>query len=322
MKRSIFLWLAVPLLAACSCSTETALQHIMGLNAASPVFYGCKTGAGGEVEFSFSVPVKVMSMYFDPPLDTEVLSTGETVTLRINTELAGGEKVTADILVEDKRGNTLNVLVPFRVRNNRLPGFVINEIRTDYSNSGGTLRVEFIELRITSPGNLGALRLFAAYAKGEDPLWEFPPVEVKTGDYIVVHTRSRETGIVDETGSVSASAGADALPTARDFWVPGDKKILHSTNAVYAMDQDNTILDGVYILDAGCAINENVIKAVEKMEAQGAWTGSPVNVDKTSATATICRDQSKADSNTAADWYVTEKSSATPGAKNSVTRAK
>jgi hypothetical protein len=274
------------------------------------------------VEFSFSTQVNVLSMYFDPPLDTEILSTGETVTLRINTELTGGEKVMADILVEDKQGNTLNVLVPFRTRNDRLPGLVINEIRTDYSNSSGNLRIEFIELKALSPGNLGALRLFAAYDMGEDPLWEFPPAEVKKGEYIVVHTRSREAGTVDETGSLSASAGVDALPAARDFWIPGNKKILHSTNAVYAMDQDGTILDGVYILDTGCAINDSVSGAAEKMEAQGAWTGSPVNADKTSATATICRNEKKADGNTAADWYVTATSSATPGKANSQKRAK
>jgi hypothetical protein len=198
---------------------------------------------------------------------------------------------------------------------------VINEIRTDYSNSG-TLRVEFIELRTTSPGNMGALRLFAAYAVGEDPLWEFPPVEVKTGDYIVVHTRSRETGIVDEADSPSVSAGIDARPAAWDFWIPGDKKVLHSTNAIYAMDQDDNILDGVYILDLKPVPNENVTKAVEKMEAQGAWTGAPVDVQKTTATATISRDQNKADSNSAADWYVTATSSATPGTKNSEKRAK
>jgi hypothetical protein len=39
----------------------------------------------------------------------------------------GGERILADILVEDKDGNTLNVLVPFRSRNENFPSFIITE---------------------------------------------------------------------------------------------------------------------------------------------------------------------------------------------------
>jgi alcohol dehydrogenase class IV len=72
--------------------------------------------------------------------------------------------VSTDILVEDKNKNTLNVLISFRTRNDRMPEVVINEIRTAYSNP----RVEFIELKTTSAGNLGGMRLFAAYENGND----------------------------------------------------------------------------------------------------------------------------------------------------------
>ena len=308
----------------CACSSEAALQRMMGTSASSPVFYGCKTPVEGEVAFFFSREVTVSSMYFDPPMEAEIINQGETVAVRFNPAppgLPGGSKVTADLLVEDKNRNTLNVLVSFRTRNNRMPELEINEIRAAYSKP----RVEFVELRTLGAGNLGALRLFAAYEK-EEPIFEFPPVEVKKGEFIVVHTRSIEPGIVDETGAnLAASQGTDALSTARDFWIPGALK-LHDANAIYVVDQDDKILDGVLLVSGNYKWKDSITAAAAEMARQGAWSGSEpgdaVNADGNTATRTICRDKSRKDSNSAADWYITVTSGATPGKDNNPGRYK
>jgi hypothetical protein len=317
MKK--LLYICITVLALGSCSTEAALQRLLGTNAAAPVFYGCKVPAEGEADFLFSSGVKVVSMYFDPPMEAEVLSQGETVALRFASPLPEGSKITADLLVEDKDRNTLNVLVSFRTRNDRMPKFVINEIRTAYSKP----KVEFIELKILEPGNLGALRLFAAYDKAEEALFEFPPVEVKANDYVVLHTRSIETGIKDETESKLASGGTDAS-SAWDFWVPGSVK-LHSTNAIYAMDQDDKIIDGVLLYNSDYKWIDPVASAAALLAGQNAWTGTSrddaFNSDGNTATRTICR-AAGADSNSAANWYVTVTSGATPGRANNPGRYK
>jgi hypothetical protein len=303
-----------------SCSSEAALQRMMGTSASSPVFYGCKTSATGEVAFSFSREVKVSSMYFDPPMETEIINQGETVAVRFNPApqgpaLPGGSKVTADLLVEDKSRNTLNVLVSFRTRNDRMPELEINEIRAAYSKP----RVEFIEFKAQSAGNLGGLRLFASYEK-EEPIFEFPPVEVKKGEYIVVHTRSIEPGIVDETGAnLAASQGTDALTTARDFWMPGAMK-LHDANAIYIMDQDDRILDGVLLVSSAYRWKDSITAAAAEMARQEAWPSpepaDAVNADGNTTTRTICRVEGRNNSRSAADWYITVTSGATPGKAN------
>jgi hypothetical protein len=302
--------LAACSLAACSCSTETALQRLLGTSAMTPVFYGCKTPAEGEVEFFFSSAVKVVSAYFDPPMETELKGEGETVAFGFQPSLPGGSKISADILVEDEDKNTLNVLVSFRTRNNRMPQLVINEIRAAYSKP----KVEFIELKTQSPGNLGALRLFATYDK-EDAIFEFPPVEVKAGEYIVVHTRSIEAGLVDETGTrLNESGGTDAS-SGRDFWIPGALKI-HSANAIYVMDQDDRIIDGVLLSNSNYKWKDPVTAAAALLARQEAWSGpdDSFNSDGNTATRTICR--TGADTNSAADWYITVTSGATPGRAN------
>jgi hypothetical protein len=314
MKKIKRFLLGLAALAACSCSTETALQRLLGTSAMTPVFYGCKTPAEGEVEFLFSSAVKVVSAYFDPPMETDLKGEGETVAFGFQPSLPGGSKISADILVEDEDKNTLNVLVSFRTRNNRMPQLVINEIRAAYSKP----RAEFIELKTKSPGNLGALRLFAAYDK-EEAIFEFPPVEVKAGEYIVVHTRSIETGLVDETGTgLNESGGTDAS-SGRDFWMPGALKI-HSTNAIYVMDQDDRIIDGVLLSSSNYKWKDPVAAAAALLARQEAWNGpgDSFNSDGNTVTRTICR--TGADTNSAADWYITVTSGATPGRANNAGR--
>ncbi|MDR2471876.1 MAG: hypothetical protein LBD09_07195 [Treponema sp.] len=305
--------LAAALLPVLSCSTEAALQRLFGADASAPVFLGCRVPAEGEAVFDFSRPVQVSSLYLDPPMETEVLAEGNSVTVRFASSLPGGSRVTADLLVEDKDRNTLAALVAFRTRNSRVPGLVINEIKTEYNKP----KVEFVELRVLEDGNLGALRLFAAGGK-EEPVFEFPPVEVKKGAYVVVHGRSVEEGLKDETGSsTSESRGAEAS-AARDFWIPGSVKTLHKTDAVYVMDQDNRIIDGV-LLDGGAAWKPSMTAAAEEMTRQGAWSGGAAASGASTATRTMCR-SAGADSNSARDWYVTVTSGATPGKANNPAR--
>jgi hypothetical protein len=306
-------------LVAVGCSTEASLQRLLGTSASSVMFYGCKTPAEGEVNFYFSREVNVTSLYFDPPMETEILNQGEMVAIRFASPLPGGSLISTDILVEDENRNTLNVLVSFRTRNDRMPELVINEIRAAYSKP----RVEFVELKALSAGNLGAMRLFAAYDR-EEPIFEFPPVEVKKDEYIVVHTRSIEPGIVNETGTkLNESKGNDAHPTARDFWMPGTLK-LHDTNVIYLMVQDDNILDGVLLLSTNYKWKDSMTNPAREMAAQGKWPGSEpedaVNTTGNTATRTINRDEARKNSYSAKDWYVTVTSGATPGSKNNTGR--
>jgi hypothetical protein len=111
-----------------------------------------------EIAFRFSKPVKMVSLFLEPFSEVLSFEEGEELLVTLAKPMREGEKITADILVEDEQRNTLNVLTPFRARNDRVPKLVINELRTTYSNP----RVEFVEFVSRSAGNMGALRLFAA----------------------------------------------------------------------------------------------------------------------------------------------------------------
>ncbi|MDR0707043.1 MAG: hypothetical protein LBF60_04085 [Treponema sp.] len=335
MKRLLFLAAGVAA-ALCACSSsniETTLQEAFGVNkrASAPVFLGAHTVSAAEICFQFSLPVALVSARFSPDMDVESVVEGTDVVIAVSGGAAAGEQVTADIIVEDEYKNTLHVLTSFRTRNDRIPSFVITEIRTETSKPKG----EFVELKMSSDGNLGALRMFVATNGADAPTFEFEPVEVKKGEYVVIHLRTYEDGSINEDGTdVSAASATDAQPTARDFWLPGAVERLRKTDAVFFLDQDDAVLDAVLFSADGAwgskTYSSDIAKAARLLGERGAWTapsgeapagGIPAPEDafssaNTTATRTICRRETAADTNTAADWYITVSSGATPGKPN------
>jgi hypothetical protein len=281
--------------------------------------------------FKFSQPVNVKSLYFDPPLEVKSIEGGDDVTVVFTEQLAEGRKVTADIIVEDSDMNTLNVIVPFRTRNDRIPKLVFNELRTEYSKP----RVEFVEFLLREAGNLGAVRLFVAGQSLTTPVYEFPPAEVKAGEYIVLHLRTVEEDCQDETGTnLALSGGTDAHNEARDFWLPGIKKLLHKTDALWLVDQDDRIIDAILLSESGDGKwSEKIAEAANLLGRKKAWLpklgeaaewspgpSDAVIVTGTTTTRTICRDESLSPKPSAGNWYITDTSSATPGKPNSSKR--
>jgi hypothetical protein len=299
-----------------SCSTDTAIQPLLSSGSEGPVFEGYKAVSSG-FEFTFSQPVNVMSATFNPAQEVANIENGISVKIDLQDELEAGMKLTADILVEDEHGNTLNVLVPVRSRNERMPQMVINEVRTEYAKP----KVEFLEFKTVSAGNLAALQLFAAGISLDEAIYEFPSAKVKAGEYIVLYLRTLDSASVDETGSdLSLSTGAETSPTAREFWVPGTTKLSRKTEIFYLKDQDGNIIDAVMMNEKQNVSwpKENLAAAEKLLVSNNAWLGeNPVMSQYATATRTICRDESLPDSDSAEDWYIAATSSATPGAANS-----
>ncbi|MDR2070491.1 MAG: hypothetical protein LBP81_03610 [Treponema sp.] len=335
-RLRFLLWgIALPSLinSACSCSTESALQQILSVSAESPVFIGCKAVSSREIAFQFSLPVTVSSLIFDPPQEIDEIRDGDAVMVTLQDPLPGGERIMADILVEDQRGNTLNVLVPFRTRNENFPSFIITEVRTEYSKP----RVEFVELKMLTAGNLGALRMFIAASGLDTPLFEFPPAAVKAGEYVVVHLRTLDPAVVNETGNDTGATPYtkenEAQPDARDFWIPESKKLLSKkAGAVFFTDQDGRIIDAIIFSESAAGSvwqDEKMAQAAQLLGEAGAWAaadgGAPSPADavlsrNTTVTRSICRDEAAADRNNAADWYIAATSCASPGKPNNTKR--
>jgi hypothetical protein len=320
----------LPLFSGVACSTGEAAGQILGsASAATPVLLGHTVPSPAEIAFQFSLPVTVLSLNLSPDPEVESVEEGSVVTVHLARVPAGGERLTVDLLVEDEKGNTLNILVPLRTRNDRLPRLLITELRTEYK--GTTLEAEYVEFKTLGAGNLGALRLFIA-GNAKNPLvYEFSPVEVGAGEYILLHLRTLDTGTADETGSnLNLSGGKDAAAGARDFWVPGSEERFRKTDAVYFLDQDDRVIDAVIFSETAdtwwSKNKEHIAQAADFLFGQGAFVspegtvcgpaGAVLDTIKASMTSSIARDEDMADSNTAADWFIASTGKHTPGKKN------
>jgi hypothetical protein len=322
----VFFGMGILLFPVCSCSTRDAAAQILGASSTAPVFLACKAVSETEIIFRFSLPVKVISLRFSPATTINSVEAGSTVRVSIAKNSGPGEKITADLLAEDEHGNTINVLVPFRSRNNRIPAMCVNELRTEYSKP----KAEYIEFKTLKAGNLGALRVFIAGNFKNPLVYEFSPVEVNAEEYVLLHLRTPEEGCRDEYGiNLDESSGTDAVAGVRDVWIPGSEKLLHKTDIVYILDQDDKVLDAVVLAESPESWwnKEYFAEAADFLFRQDAWKSAEGKIAgpadavnsstiKTALTKSISRNEKAADTNTAADWYATAASGYSPGKPN------
>jgi hypothetical protein len=333
MKKIIYVLLVVCIVLG-SCSTGEAaagaIAKLFGGSSEALVFLECRAVSEEEIEFDFSRPVTVKSLNFEPNIAVAGIEDGSTVKVRLSAVQKPGAEITADILAEDPDKNTINVLIPFRARNNRMPSLVINEICTESASAAAGKKEEFIEFKLKSAGNLGAMRVVinSNSNAAKKTVYEFSPVEVKKGEYMTLHLRTYNQSSKNEyTDNLDESAGVNASSTGRDFWIPGETKILHKTAMIYVMDQDDRVIDAVILSENPDSwwTKDYFAETAEFLFNSGAWKSPDGKVcrpqdavisAKATATRTICRDETVEDSNTVKDWYITDTSKASPGKPN------
>ncbi|MCX7655938.1 MAG: hypothetical protein N2Z76_05395 [Treponemataceae bacterium] len=311
---------------ACTAPRQSPLDFISS-EVRPPVFLGAKSLDTQTFELQFSTDVELENLSFDLPTSGIEVQHGTTCRIVSETAFPRGARITISGRARDTQNNTLDFIVPLRVRNDRIPQLVITEVRTEYSKP----KVEFIELYIRSSGNLGGLRIISSSCFLDSPLYEFEPTEVRQGEYVVLHLRSIEDTLQDERGdNLALSGGTEAHPQSRDFWLPGNTKKIRKTDGIALIDQDNHIIDALLISETseGPWQKNEMIHLCSFLAAQQAWVGNSATLfpadavlsSYTTATRTICRDETREDSHSAADWYITATSGASPGEPNKTTR--
>ena len=280
--------LAISAAFLCGCSPQPVFEGTIGVDAAPPTYVSARMPTGNRLAVVFSESVKVKALRFNPELPVSATSDGASeVLIDFTQALEPGRRYIMDITAEDPDGNTITVLSPFIGRNDRPPKLVVNEIRTEYSKP----KVEYIELFVKGAGQLGGLSVVSTAAGFSEPILVFPPVEVSSGDFIVVHLRSIEDGLVDEIGALDASSGTEASPTARDFWAPGAEKRVRKTDVVAVLDTDGNPLDGVAFTETPGTDwkNEELRTAADFLVGKGAWSGDAALSVGCTATRTLGR---------------------------------
>lgn len=143
-----------------------------------------------------------------------------------------GKKYEIYGVVEDYIGNSLTFCIPFTGFNSKVAGMIMTEIRSvpDTKNN----MQEFIEFLVVNEGNLSGLKM--KFSGGEKVDYDFPPVDVKKGDIIVLHTESGNSNCKDELGDdLTLSVHNDAYDNARDLWTGFTKGVLGTYDDVVVL---------------------------------------------------------------------------------------
>ena len=177
----------------------------------------------------------------------------------------------------DENGNSLTFYVPFVGFNGRMPKIVISGIHPQFASAsgGGDAKCEFVELYALTGGNAAGLTLQSA-ADGKDRAFTLPAAEIKSGETVIVHLRTKGEGCVSETGSdLSLSSGWYTSSEIRDIWAPNEKACLGDKEDVLMLVNSFTgdVLDAVLYAPAdGAAWSSETVKAAAREAvAKGFW---------------------------------------------------
>ena len=328
MKRICAAWAV--LLAACGPLGDLREKLEPDLN--PPALQGFRV-AQERLELSFDEPpiCAPEDVRLPSPLELAGLSVEAS---RLLLSLAGqvpGQRYTVELTVADKRGNSLCLAVELYGYNPRSPRLLINE----FTPRGSATHPDLVELKVMEPGDMAGLTLY----QGTPCSWEarlvFPALAVQRGEFILVHCKPQ--GIpeeLDETGSREQSGGLDASPTAYDFWIR-DGTGLGGNNGVLSLYDrpGGSLLDGVLYSNRTSASDtqylgfgsvENLARA-EELVREGGWVAAgesvrpedAVDPEESTATRSLCRSSSSADTDCAADWHTVPTRGSTFGAENS-----
>ena len=330
---------SLSLLAACSiclpaCSAslaDGAIVTLWGGDLEVPKLGEVRAVARDRLEVSFSGPVTVVSAEVLPSAGAEetamapVAVTWESAEggLLARFTMADppgpGQRAALSAVVADARGNTLSFASPFVGFNDRVPRLRLSEVRMDYSKP----KVEYLEMVALTAGNLGGVQIVNS-ANADATIREFPPVEVREGEFVVWHFRSVEEGLVNELKGLDESGGTNSSPQARDFWDDQARSPFKKTNVVLLRERSGgAILDALLCAEEGKDDwPSDALKDAAREAAQaGAWKPGPLVSDAARAvgmspTRTLARDSVLTDTDTAADWIVCATGKCSPGLPN------
>lgn len=196
---------------------------------------------------------RASGVYGSVPCKVSTDETGCIVTVTFEEEMQVGQGYEFYSQVSDSYGNTLTLVIPFAGYNSRVPRLLLTELQTESisqnkaEKTAGTYRNEFVEILVLKGGNLAGLELCSGY-DGEAKKYEFPALEVQTGEVFLVHLRNRGNGCISEEGDKLDEAFSSYTNNeVRDLWADFESTALgNKTDVVVIKNKgDNKIIDAV-----------------------------------------------------------------------------
>jgi hypothetical protein len=328
MSRSLAALLSAPIAFALlgSCSQDPQAASYPTADFRPPGLVEARAASARSLVLVFDEDVSPVSGSL--ALEPAASLTGRAEEERLLIDFASAQAPGADYAltgeVEDGCGNRTRFLVRFTGWNDRAPKLRLSEVQTGKNSSKTKPHRDFVELEALADGNLGGEEL-AWSSSVKSASYRFPGVEVRKGDFIVLHLAPE--GLPEERDELgpelSVSGGIDSSATGRDFWCKTLPLPDESGAVAIALRPGEGPYDGLFYVDEGKsgALSEGKLADfLGEMSSSGAWPlqGKTASWEdgfawKASPSKPICR---TASGSGAAAWSVGASGTQSPGAPN------
>lgn len=319
---------------ACACGPIPDYRTLANMDLRPPVFLGIETRDARTVLLRFDERVAALpkSIAVSPEMPIEKIeAAGSTIIVTLGADQKVGSEYTIEAAAEDLRKNSTTLLTHFYGYNPSVPAVLINE----FISRGSGSHPDLVELYVKSDGNMAGVCACNGTTDFFQERFIFPSIEVKAGDYILLHWKPQ--GVpeeINETADKAASGGLDASPQAFDEWVPRGTGLGSNSGVIslYA-SPGGSLIDAVLFCNRTSQSDESytgfgskeMLQQATQLVEEGGWKTKAeavapedaVNPDGTTSTRSLCRSSLSADTDAASDWHIVPTRKATFGSINS-----
>lgn len=300
MKQIFFFLLTLFILSSCEVQPKKLFNAVIYQDSSLPVLEDIVSLDEKKIQLIFSEPVTVTSYVSKENKVKQVIESENKVTFLFETALPINKEIALSLCAKDKGENALSLTIGITGKNPDIPRIVINE----FLAKGTDTQPNRIEFECQSFGNLAGLFL-TNNVKGLGTLsYEFPSIEVRKGQYVVLYIDSKPSSDVkndlESNNVVVLEANLNSsFPSTNGLCILYDTKL-----------GKGKILDCIaYVSNTASTYSGFGKKELEQgfkvLTDNGDWFGDPINAEKSTSTRTICRYMGKGeDTNTAFDFYI------------------
>lgn len=333
MKKIFYFTLIIITIIINSCGPIPDIRDLLEVDIIPPQFQCIKTLNTNQIELVFNEKtiLNQQDLYFKPALTISTIQAKNNSLIINCLDMKPGQEYTLETMVKDENGNGLTFIATFYGFNPAIPELVINEFTTQ----GSASHPDIVELFIKTDGEMGGVTIYQGTKNNFKDQFIFPQFTVKAGDFILIHFKPQGiTEEIDETQKKDISGGLDASDNAFDFWIKQGTGISGNNGVISLYTQPNgKIIDGV--LYSNRTSNSDTkyrgfgtkatMERADELNAEQAWICEQelirpedgINPDDSTATRSMCRDSSSADSDAKTDWHIVPTKGASFGLPNS-----
>ncbi len=282
--KQLLLFFSLMLLTSCQLPEDTR-EFIMG-DFTSPKFKSGIMISPNSAQLQFTkeahADAQDISISGDHTIST-VSTVGETITIILDTPIPPGEYRILQGSFRDTLYNTLHLSIPIYGFNPNLAGVVVNEFTT----KGSANHPDRVELLVTRSGCTGGIVMYDGIRGDYRQKKVLPAIDVRAGDFIIIHCRPGDDPPDDETIHTHTAQGPGTYDGAWDLFIHGGIGLSSNNGVITIYDSPvGTLMDGVFYSNRTSDSDDryrgfgstSMLLQVEYLCRKGVWDVCPSGV--------------------------------------------